>query len=116
MSENQRTVDKYMDGFRRSDHAQILSCLADDVEWEIPGGFHLTGKVAFNREIENEAFVGSPAITVTRMIEERDVVVAEGSVQARRRDGTILNLRFCDVFLFHRGRIRHLTSYLSEVK
>jgi uncharacterized protein len=35
MTENKRTVDKYMNGFRRSDHAEILSCLTHDVEWEI---------------------------------------------------------------------------------
>ena len=53
MTENKRTVEQYMEGFRRSDHAQILSCLTDDVEWEIPGVFHLIGKDAFDREIEN---------------------------------------------------------------
>jgi hypothetical protein len=26
-----------MDGFRKSDHGQVLSCLTDDVEWEMPG-------------------------------------------------------------------------------
>lgn len=35
-------------------------------------------------EIENEAFVGKPEITVTRLVEEADVVVAEGSVQPAR--------------------------------
>jgi hypothetical protein len=35
MTENKRTVDKYMNGFRRSDHAEILSCLTHDIEWEI---------------------------------------------------------------------------------
>jgi hypothetical protein len=79
-----------MDGFRKGDHALILSCLTDDVEWEMPGGFHLTGKEAFDREIENEAFVGRPTITVTRMTEEHDVVVAEGSVRTERQSGGFL--------------------------
>jgi hypothetical protein len=30
MTENKRTVERYMDGFRTSDHAQILSCLTED--------------------------------------------------------------------------------------
>lgn len=38
MTENKRTVERYMDGFRRSDHEQILSCLADVVE--MTGAFH----------------------------------------------------------------------------
>lgn len=116
MSENKHTVDKYMDGFRRSDHAQILACLSDDVEWEIPGVFQLRGKEAFDKEIENEAFVGRPAITVTRMMEENDVVVAEGLVRTQRKDGNALSLRYCDVFVMQAGKIKHLISYLMEVK
>jgi ketosteroid isomerase-like protein len=116
MTENKRTVDKYMDGFRQSDHAQILSCLTDDIEWETPGAFHLSGKDAFDEEIENEAFVGSPTITITRMTEENDVVVAEGSVRTQRKDGGVLSLRFCDVFVMRAGKIKRLTSYFSEVR
>jgi ketosteroid isomerase-like protein len=116
MLQNKETVNKYMDGFRRSDHAQILSCLADDVEWEIPGAFHLRGTEAFDKEIENEAFVGSPTITVTRMTEENNVVVAEGSVRTQRKDGSILSLRYCDVFVMRAGKIKQVISYLMEVK
>lgn len=115
MSPNKQTVQAYMDAFTRSDHPRILDCLTDDVEWVIPGAFHLRGKVAFDREIENDAFVGSPAITVTRLIEEDDVVMAEGRVRATRRGGGFLNLVFCDVFEMEGARIRRLTSYLMEV-
>ena len=116
MSPNKETVQRYMDAFGRSDHAAVLSCLTDDVEWLIPGMFHVTGKDAFDREIENDAFVGSPTIDVTRMIEEGDVVVAEGTVRSARREGEPLHVVFCDVFLMRDARIRHLTSYLMEVK
>ena len=116
LSENKRTIEKYMAGFRATDHAAILSCLTDDVEWVIPGMFHSRGKVAFDQEIENEAFVGRPEITVTRLVEEADVVVAEGSVRTQRREGEKLNVRFCDVFVMRAGKIEHLTSYLMEVK
>lgn len=116
MTQNKKTVDRYMDGFRRSDHEQILSCLTDDVEWEIPGAFHVRGKEAFDRHIENDGFVGSPAITVTRLTEEDDVVVAEGVVRTQRKDGSFLNLAFCDVFEMYGGKIRRLISYLMESK
>jgi len=116
MSPNKRTVEKYMDAFRRTDHQAILSCLTVDVEWLIPGLFHIKGKDAFDKEIENAAFVGSPAITVTRLTEESDVVVAEGRVRAARRDGGTLNAVFCDVFEMQDAKIRRLASYLMEVK
>ena len=116
MTENKRTVERYLDGFNKSDHEQILSCLTEDVEWEMPGAFHLVGKHAFDKEIENDAFVGKPAITTTRMVEENDVVVAEGQVRAKRKDGGVLNAVFCDVFVMTDARIRRLTTYLAEVK
>jgi ketosteroid isomerase-like protein len=116
MTENKKTVEKYMDGFNKSDHEQILSCLTEDVVWEMPGGFHLVGKDAFDKEIENDAFVGKPVVTVTRMIEENDVVVAEGAVRAKKRDGGFLNAVFCDVFEMKSAAIKRLVSYLVEVK
>jgi uncharacterized protein len=116
MSRNKQTVEQYMEGFRRSDHAAVLACLHDDVEWLIPGMFQVKGKEAFDKEIENDAFVGSPAITVTRLTEENDVVVAEGSVRSARKDGGMLNVVFCDVFEMRDGKIQRLISYLMEVK
>lgn len=37
MSTEQEIVDRYMDGFRRSDHETVLACLTDDVVWHIHG-------------------------------------------------------------------------------
>ena len=116
ISKNKQTVQKYMDAFGKTDHATILSCLTDDIEWFIPGAFRITGKAAFDKEIENDAFVGSPTIKVSRMIEEEDVVIAEGSVRATRKDGGALNLLFCDVFEMRDAKIKRLTSYLMEIK
>jgi ketosteroid isomerase-like protein len=104
-----------MEGFRRSDHGMILSCLAEDVVWDLPGAYHLVGKDAFDREISNPAFAGCPTITVLRTVEEGNVVVAEGKVQARKADGGTLDAVFCDVFEMEDGLILHLTSYLMEI-
>jgi len=116
MTENKNTVERYMDGFRKSDHAQILSCLTDDVVWEMPGAFHLIGKEAFDKEIENPAFVGKPTIDIKRVTEENDVVIAEGKVRAQRAAGGSLNAVFCDVFTMRNAKIRRLDSYLVELK
>ena len=115
MTPNQQTIARYMDGFNQSDHAAILACLTDDIVWVMPGAFHLTGKAAFDKEIENDAFVGSPNIKLTRIIEEQDVVVAEGTVTSAKRDGGMLNAVFCDVFLMRDAKIHRLTSYVMEV-
>ncbi|MQA28738.1 MAG: nuclear transport factor 2 family protein [Luteitalea sp.] len=116
MSDNKQTVRRYIQAFTKTNHAEILSCLTDDVVWEIPGAFQVQGKDAFEKEIENDAFVGSPTIQVTRMVEEDNVVVAEGTVHSARKDGGALNAVFCDVFVMHNAKIAHLTSYLVAVK
>ena len=116
MSLNKDTVRKYIDGFNKSDHAQILSCLTDDIEWLMPGYFHLTGKEAFDKEIENDAFTGSPTVKITRMVEEHDVVIAEGTVRVAWKDGGFLDAVFCDAFEMANGKIRRLVSYQVNLK
>ena len=112
MTENTRTIERYLEGFRRTDRAQVLSCLTDDVEWDVPGLFTARGREAFGAHLVEEGFAGSPRIALTRLIEQQDVVVAEGTVDTQRADGTVLHLAFCDVFEMQGGRIRRLVSYL----
>ncbi len=114
MSENKKIVEQYMQGFRESNHDKILSCLTEDVIWEMPGIYKHIGKVAFDKEIENENFVGSPTIHMHRLIEENNVVIAEGSVQGAMKNGNKLDAVFCDVFVFENGKINQLTSYLMS--
>lgn len=101
-----------MDGFRTTDHAKILSCLTDDVIWDMPGFFHHKGKEAFDKEIENPNADGHPSITITRLIEEGNIVVAEGAVKAKMKGGSLLDAVFCDMFHFRDGKICKLTTYL----
>jgi uncharacterized protein len=114
MTENKQTIQKYIDGFMASDHAKILSCLTDDVTWVIPGAVNLSGKQAFDKEIENENFVGSPTIEIIRMAEENNIVVAEGTVKCNMKNGGLLEALFCDVFQMQNGKIKHLTSYIMN--
>ncbi len=112
MTPNKETVQRYMDAYSRWDHREVLACLTDDVEWVVPGAFHLVGREAFDNEIEGQGAAGPPEIVVSRLIEEDDFVVAEGTVRNALEDGSVLSLVFCDVFLMRGDRIRHLTSYL----
>ncbi len=115
MSPNKQTVETYIEGFRRSDHAMVLSCLTDDVIWEMPGVYRHVGKEEFDKEIENENFIGSPTIQIKRLTEENNVVIAEGAVQGKMRNGGKLDAVFCDVFEMENGKIKKLTSYLMSL-
>lgn len=115
MASNTETVETYLEGFRRSDHAMVLSCLTDDVEWVIPGFFHARGKAEFDSHIEEEGFVGPPEIDVARVTDSGDIMFVEGEVRGARNDGSPFRLAICDVFEMRSGKIRRLTSYLMVV-
>jgi ketosteroid isomerase-like protein len=87
MSRNTETVETYLGGFRRNDHAQILSCLTDDIEWTVFGAFHLIGKQAYDDAIEGPGFTGPPRLDVVRMAEQDDVVMAELTGEVTRDSG-----------------------------
>lgn len=112
MTAQKQVVEKYMEGFRNTNHAQILSCLTENVIWEMPGFFHHQGKEAFDREIENPDADGHPDISITRLVEEGNIVIAEGAVKANMKNGNKLDAVFCDVFHFNDGKISKLTTYL----
>ncbi|CAN5571334.1 hypothetical protein BH10BAC3_BH10BAC3_16810 [soil metagenome] len=102
---------KYIKGFIESNHQKFLSCLTETIYREMPGMFELTGKVAFDKEVENDYFVGGPAINIIRMIEENNIVVAQGSVNFGKKKGGFLDAIFCDVFHLKDGKIKQLTTW-----
>jgi uncharacterized protein len=106
-----RVVERYIEGFRAGDHEMILGCLTDDVAWEMPPYFKLSGRAAFDDAIENDASPGLPDIQLTRLVEEGDIVVAEGAVQAALEAGGRIDALFCDVFHFRDDRICRLVTY-----
>ena len=116
MSTQKAVVETYFEGFRRSDHQLILGCLTDDVVWDLPGFAHLRGKDAFDREIENDEFTGSPTLSVDRLVEEGDTVVAIGNGEAVHKVDGLRRFAFCDVFTFSGDKISRVESYLVPLK
>ena len=108
---NKKVVETYMEGFNTSDHAKILSCLTDDVTWDVQGSFHIQGKDNFDKNIENDAFEGSPTIKIIRLLEEGNIVVAEGTVQCKMKTGGLMDAVFCEIFHFENDKIKKLTTY-----
>lgn len=108
---NKKVVETYMDGFNTSDHAKILSCLTDDIIWDVKGAFHIQGKDNFDKNIENDAFEGSPTIKIIRLIEDDNIVVAEGTVKCKMQNGELMDAVFCEIFHFENGKINQLTTY-----
>ncbi len=113
MTTAQKTmVEAYFAGFRTTKHAAILACLTDDVVWDLPGFKHLEGKDAFDGEIENDAFEGRPSLTVNRLVEEGDTVVATGAGQTQGKGGVDFRFAYADVFTFRDEAVCRVESYV----
>lgn len=122
MATHKDVVEEYLEGFRRSDNARVLALLTDDVVWDLPGFSHVTGsshlegKAAFEAEIRNDAFVGSPILTVDRLIEEGDTVVALGNGETSLRTGERFRFAFCDAFTFRDELIARVEALVVPLR
>ncbi|WP_254548650.1 nuclear transport factor 2 family protein [Catellatospora tritici] len=116
MSRNKQTVERYLDGFRRHDHGQILSCLTDDIEWTVYGAFHLTGKQAYDAAIEGPGFIGPPTLNVVRLVEQDDVVMAELTGSVTRDTGEVMRMSMAEVFVMRDGLIAQRRAWVIELK
>ena len=67
-------------------------------------------------EIENDEFVGSPTLTVDRLIEAADTVVATGNGETTHKSGVLHRSAFCDVFTFAGNEINRVESYLVPLE
>jgi ketosteroid isomerase-like protein len=105
-SPNVETVGRYLDGFRKNDHEQILSCLTDDITWTVFGAFRLVGKEAYDAAIDGAPeFIDPPELEVVRMVEQGDVVMAELIGVARRAAGGEMRMSMAEVFVMRDGLI-----------
>ena len=68
MSDNKDVVRRYIDGFNKSDHEQILSCLTEDIRWTVFGAFRLKGKEAYDAEIGERLWQVSEELTGVRFL------------------------------------------------
>ena len=112
MSANKQLVETYLDGFRTNDHAKILSCLADDIRWTVFGHFFLTGKDAYDAEIDGPDFVGPPRLDIVRLVEEGDTVMAELRGWAPQKDGDPVRMSMAEVFVIRDGKIAERRAWV----
>jgi ketosteroid isomerase-like protein len=114
VTENKKLVERLED---RS-AANLGPLLADDVEWVewvdgVPAsGSVRRGKEAFIQNYGDDRLEG----TITRMVEEGNVVVAEGNVRVTKRDGRSLTVQYCNIYELAGGKVKRKSSYGALVK
>lgn len=109
---NKDTVELYMNAFSEMNHEKILSCLTEDVIWEIPGDTRLQGKAEFDAEIQTNSFERKAVIYTDRMFEDNNTVIVEGNMKGQLKNGNYKDIMFCNVFEMKNFKIKKLISYL----
>jgi uncharacterized protein len=112
---NKKVVETYMEGYNTGDNDKILSCLTEDVIWEMAGFFNLKGKDQFDKEI-NSGWERNPIITISQHVEEGNIVVAEGAVKCNLKNGGFTDALFCELFHVDNSKVKKLTTYHFEKK
>ncbi|MFL5439856.1 MAG: nuclear transport factor 2 family protein [Myxococcales bacterium] len=102
-------VEKYTDGFRKGDLAQIVSCLTDDVVWAFHGAKTLVGKDAFAAEADS-VDGPIPELTLDRMVEEGDTVAVIGHGSGSM-GGDLVDFVYSEVFTFTDGLVSRLDTF-----
>jgi ketosteroid isomerase-like protein len=111
VSSQKAMVERYTDGIRRGELAEILSCLADDVVWALHGDKTLVGKQAFAAEADH-GDGPTPDLYLDKLIEEgvSVAVVGHGCVA---RNGHTVEFGYSEVFTFAGGLVTRLDTFPS---
>ena len=114
MSANKKLVE----AVAAADKSTLGPLLADDVEWvEWADGVPATGALTRGRDACLQNYGNDQLRTeITRMTEENNVVVAEGTVHVHRPDGKDLTVRFCNIYELEAGRVKRKTSFGALVQ
>jgi len=94
----------------------MLGLFTDDIErWEVGAEKRTHGKAEFEKEVLPGPDVVRLGIRVNRMIEEGNVVVAEGLAHIVKKDGGTTAVQYCDIFEFEGEKVRRITAYGAVV-
>ena len=116
MTQHKKVVEALRDCFARQDWNGMLPMLTDDVErWEVGAPKRTRGKREFEDEMRPGENVTRLADQLFRLVEEGNVVVAEGKVQVFKKDGSVTDVQYCNVHEFEGERVKRITSYGNVV-
>jgi ketosteroid isomerase-like protein len=112
---NKEVIRRLNRAFEADDVEAVLSCLADDVRWDVAGYFTAKGKEEFRQQIHNDAFVGAPTITIINDIAEGDYVAVEGRVESRLKSGAPFKAVFHNTYRLENHKVKAMTSYVVPI-
>jgi ketosteroid isomerase-like protein len=98
--------------------SELGPVLDDEVEWVewvdgVPASGAITrGREAFIKNYGDDELHGQ----TSRMIEEGNVVVEEGSVLVQKKDGRSFRVQYCNIYEVKEGKVKRKSSYGALIK
>lgn len=97
----------------------ILLC-AEDIEWTLLGDSPTTmnGRDAIRKFMASTSPAGSDAakFTVRNMIADGDVVISNGEMRMKSKDGELVPYAYCDIYTFSDGKIAKLLTFMNKTQ
>ncbi|WP_309640903.1 nuclear transport factor 2 family protein [Flavobacterium sp.] len=109
---NKAVIRKLNKGFEADSDDMILSCLADDVRWDVEGHFTAIGKSEFRDNIRGEMADGPPTITIKNEVAEGNYVAVEGHVSCGMKNGMVFKGVFHNAYYLENGLVKRMNSYV----
>ena len=112
---NKGIIEKVNAAFAEGSIEGFLSLCADEVEWTMVGEKTVKGKNAIRKWISS---VNSelPKFTVDNVIAEGDVVMANGDMTMKDKDGKPVPYAYCDIYRFRNDKIVQLSSFVIKTE
>ena len=114
-AENKQIIEKVNEAFENNSTEGFLGNCADNVVWNMPGNGVFNGIEAI-RKFMNEGAAQIPLFTIKSMIAENDLVMCNGEMKMKNKDGIAEDYGFCDLYNIESGKIIEITSYIIMLK
>jgi uncharacterized protein len=105
-AQNKELVRRLSKGFETDDAEAILSCLADDIRWEVAGVF--TAKQLHHTE-------DTPTLRMNNEIAKSNTIAVEGTVEGKMKDITVFKAWFNKTYRLENEKIKEISSCLVPI-
>jgi ketosteroid isomerase-like protein len=111
---NKQIIEKVNAAFAENNLEGFLENCKDDVKWTMAGEKIRTGVDTIRDWMKSMGEMEPPKFTVSNLVGEGDIVVANGDMNMKNKEGQTESYSYCDIYRFEGGKIAELTSYVVK--
>lgn len=115
--DNKQLINEFLDAFDKNDTEKILSCMTEDVQWNILGEQKIAGKEALRSFFEQNKNMIMVSSTRDHFIIDGDRASIGGEVVCKNTEsGEEYDMYYCDVYELQSGKIKSMVTYSINKK